>query len=210
MDLTKLSCLEVMDMAEYRLETPISEEDARKLRVGDIVYISGIIVTARDAAHRRFLELLNKGEKPPIDLKDLAIYHCGPVVKKVGEEWQAFGGGPTTSARMEIFEGEFIEKTGIRAVIGKGGMGDKTAEAMKRFGAFYATFPGGASVLAIKAVKRVKDVFWLDLGMPEAMWVLEVENFGPLLVAIDSCGDNLHKRISQQASERLNEVLKRI
>ncbi len=197
-------------MAEYRLETPIPEEDARKLRVGDVVYLSGTIVTARDAAHRRVLEVLNKGEKLPIDLKGLAIYHCGPVIKKVGEEWQIFGGGPTTSTRMEIFEAEFIQKTGIRAVIGKGGMGDKTAEAMKRFGAFYATFPGGASALAIKAVRRVKEVFWLDLGIPEAMWVLEVENFGPLLVAIDSCGDNLHKKVSLKASEKLNSILKEI
>ncbi len=199
-----------MGVAEYRLETPIPEEEARKLRVGDVVYISGTIVTARDAAHRRVLEFVEKGEKLPIDLRGLAIYHCGPVIKKIGEEWRAFGGGPTTSTRMEIFEAEFIEKTGIRAVIGKGGMGEKTAEAMKRFGAFYATFPGGASVLAIKAVKKVKDVFWLDLGMPEAMWVLEVENFGPLLVAIDSCGENLHKKIAQQASKRLDEALKKI
>lgn len=197
-------------MAEYRLKTPIPEEEARKLRVGDVVYLSGTIVTARDAAHRRVLETLDRGEKLPISLKGLAIYHCGPVIKKVGEEWRIFGGGPTTSTRMEIFEAEFIQKTGIRAVIGKGGMGDRTADAMRRFGAFYATFPGGASVLAIKSVKRVKDVFWLDLGMPEAMWVLEVEDFGPLLVAIDSCGNNLHEKIVMQASEKLKGILKEI
>ncbi|HIE23658.1 MAG TPA: fumarate hydratase [Candidatus Korarchaeota archaeon] len=197
-------------MAEYRLKTPIPEEEARKLRVGDVIYLSGTIVTARDAAHRRVLETLDKGEELPISLKGLAIYHCGPVIKKVGEEWRIFGGGPTTSTRMEIFEAEFIQKTGIRAVIGKGGMGDRTADAMRRFGAFYATFPGGASVLAIKSVKRVKDVFWLDLGMPEAMWVLEVEDFGPLLVAIDSCGNNLHEKIVMQASEKLKGILKEI
>ncbi|RLE67555.1 MAG: fumarate hydratase [Thermoprotei archaeon] len=197
-------------MVEYRFRTPIPEEDARKVRVGDVVYISGTIVTARDAAHRRVLEVLERGEKLPIDLRGLAVYHCGPVIKKVGEEWKVFGGGPTTSTRMEIFEAEFIEKTGVRAVIGKGGMGDRTAEAMKRFGAFYATFPGGASVLAIKAVRRVKDVFWLDLGTPEAMWVLEVENFGPLLVAIDSCGENIHKKVSSRAEERLKEILSKI
>jgi len=199
-----------MDMAEYRLKTPIPEEEARKLRVGDVIYLSGTIVTARDAAHRRVLETLDRGEELPISLKGLAIYHCGPVIKKVGEEWRIFGGGPTTSTRMEIFEAEFIQKTGIRAVIGKGGMGDRTADAMRRFGAFYATFPGGASVLAIKSVKRVKDVFWLDLGMPEAMWVLEVEDFGPLLVAIDSCGNNLHEKIVMQASEKLKGILKEI
>jgi len=197
-------------MVEYRLKTPIPEEEARKLRVGDVIYLSGTIVTARDAAHRRVLETLDRGEELPISLKGLAIYHCGPVIKKVGEEWRIFGGGPTTSTRMEIFEAEFIQKTGIRAVIGKGGMGDRTADAMRRFGAFYATFPGGASVLAIKSVKRVKDVFWLDLGMPEAMWVLEVEDFGPLLVAIDSCGNNLHEKIVMQASEKLKGILKEI
>ncbi len=185
----------------------MSEEEVRKLRVGDVVYISGIIITARDQAHRRLLELLDRGEKPPIDLEGMVIYHCGPVIKKVGEEWKIFGGGPTTSTRMEIFEADLIRKAGVRGIIGKGGMGDRTAEAMKEFGAFYAIFPGGASVLAIRAVKRVKEAHWLDLGMPEAMWVLEVEKFGPLLIAIDSRGENLHKRVMNEASKRFERIL---
>jgi len=194
-------------MAEYYLKTPISEDEVRKLKVGDVIYITGIIITARDSAHARALELLSKGEKLPVDFNGLAVYHCGPVVRKVDDKWEIVAAGPTTSIRMEVYEADFIEKTGVRVVIGKGGMGSKTAEACKRFGAVYAIFTGGAAALASKAMKRVVKVEWIDLGIPEALWVIEVENFGPLMVAIDSHGENFYERVNREIQKRLKEVV---
>ncbi len=199
-------------MAEYYLQTPISENDVRKLRAGDIVYISGIIITARDSAHKRALDLAKSGRKNeiPVNFEGLAVYHCGPVVKKINDEWKVVVAGPTTSARMEKVEPEFIKEFGARAVIGKGGMGPRTTQAMKEFGAFYGAFTGGAAVLAANAIKKVREVHWLDLGVAEALWVLEVENFGPLVVAIDSHGNNLYQNVMTKAEEKYREILKTI
>lgn len=197
-------------MAEFHLRTPISEETIRKLSAGDLLHISGTVVTARDQGHRRALELAQKGQELPMDLDGLVVFHCGPIAKEIEGRWRIFGAGPTTSARMEIFEAEFIEKTGVKVIIGKGGMGERTTRAMKEHGAVYAAFPGGASVLATKAIREVKGAFWLDLGTPEAMWVFEVEHFGPLLVAIDSYGRNLHRDVYSEASGILEKIVKKI
>ncbi len=194
-------------MAEYRFSTPIGDE-SRKLRIGDILYVTGTVITARDAAHRRALELLNKGEKLPIDFRGLAVYHMGPIVRKVGEEWKVFSAGPTTSTRLEAYEAEFLEKTGAKIVIGKGGMGAKTADACKRLGAAYAIYTGGAGALAAKAIKKVKGVEWLDLGSPEALWVLEVEDFGPLTVIIDPEGRNHYEETRTRIKPNLQEAYK--
>ncbi|RLG47377.1 MAG: fumarate hydratase [Thermoproteota archaeon] len=181
------------------LRTPLSEEDVRSLRAGDVVYLSGVVVTARDQAHRRALEIARSGRSLPVDLRGGAVYHCGPIARREGGEWRVYGFGPTTSARMEPVEAEFIERFGVRMVIGKGGMFERTEEAARRFGAVYAAFPGGASVLAVKSVRRVLEVHWLDLGMPEAMWVVEVEDLGPLVVAIDAHGRNLYREVMDRA-----------
>jgi fumarate hydratase subunit beta len=181
----------VKGMSTYKFSTPISEEEVRKLRIRDTIFITGTIVTARDAAHRRALEFHKKRKKLPVNLEGLALFHCGPIAKKEGDSWRVVAAGPTTSARMDIFEDEFIKNFKVRIVVGKGGMGKKTTDAMKRYGAVYGALTGGAAVLAAKSIKQVKSVEWIDLGMPEAMWVLEVENFGPLIVAIDTHGNNL-------------------
>lgn len=196
-------------MAEYKLKTPLSEEDVRKLRVGDIVYLTGVIYTARDAAHRRIMEYLKAGKPLPFDLRNGAIYHCGPVVAKKDGQWIVVAGGPTTSTRMELYEYDVIEKLGVRMVIGKGGMGKKTAEACVKYGAVYVTYTGGAAVLAAQSIKRVIDVHWLDLGIPEAVWVLEVENFGPLVVAIDSTGRNLIEEVVEKSVKKKEELLRK-
>ncbi len=195
-------------MAEYRLKTPVSEEDVRKLKVGDIVYLDGIIITGRDQVHRRALELAAKGEKDkvPVNLEGMALYHCGPIVKKIDGEWKIFGFGPTTSARMESVEADFIREFKVRLIIGKGGMFEKTTQAMKEYGAAYLAYPGGTSAVATSAVKRVVDVHWLDLGTPEAMWVVEVENFGPTMVAIDSHGNNLYTDVLSKAKKAAEEI----
>ncbi len=193
-------------MTEYKLTTPISEEDVRKIRVGDILYITGRVYSARDAGHRRALELLNSGKALPVDFRNMVVYHVGPVVKKVGNEWEIVSAGPTTSARLEMYEAEFIEKTGVRVIIGKGGMGKKTAEACKKFGAVYAIFTGGAGALAAKAIEKVEGVKWLDLGIPEALWILKVKDFGPLTVTIDSTGRNFYEEMKEKVDENLKKA----
>ncbi|OYT40486.1 MAG: fumarate hydratase [Desulfurococcales archaeon ex4484_58] len=197
-------------MATYNLKTPISREEIEKLRVRDIVYVTGTIVTARDAAHRRMLEYVDKEKSLPINLEGGVIYHCGPVVKKKNNEWEVIAAGPTTSARMELYEHLVIEKLGVRIIIGKGGMGSKTAEACKKYKAVYTIFTGGAGALAANAIKRVAKVEWLDLGIPEALWVFEVENFGPLLVAIDSTGRNLIQETMENALKKKDEILAKL
>ncbi len=193
-------------MAVYRFETPISEEEIRKLRTNDILYISGTTVTARDQAHRRSLEYFNQGKSLPIDLEGLAVFHCGPIVRKEDDKWVIVAAGPTTSTRMERFEDELIKNFKVRVVIGKGGMGRKTTEAMRKHGAVYGAFTGGAAILAAKAIENVRDVQWYDLGMPEAMWILEVKDFGPLTVAIDSHGNNLFEDVRRKVQENRQRI----
>ncbi|MBP1449304.1 MAG: fumarate hydratase C-terminal domain-containing protein [Thermoproteus sp.] len=193
-----------------RLRTPLSDADVEKLKVGDTVYVSGILVSARDAAHARMLEYLREGKPLPVDLRGGVIYHAGPVAKREGDAWRIIAMGPTTSARMEAFEAEVIERLGVKLIIGKGGMGKKTAEAMKKYKAAYAIFTGGAGVLAAKPIKRVVDVHWLDLGMAEAMWVLEVEDFGPLTVMIDSTGYNFYDNARERMRAKVPELVKEL
>jgi len=194
-------------VAEYKLRTPLSEDVVRELNVGDIIYLTGIVVTMRDTGHKRAVELLSRGEKLPVDMRGLALYHAGPVVRRVGDRWEVVVIGPTTSTRMEVYEYDVIEKMGVRMVIGKGGMGPRTAEACKKFGAVYTVYPGGAAALQAEQVKRVVDVHWLDLGVPDAMWVLEVENLGPLTVVIDSKGRNLYEEMYRRARRKIDEEI---
>jgi len=191
---------------ERVLTTPISEEEARALRAGDVFYLSGLLITARDEAHKKILE---RGS--PLPLEGLAIFHCGPVVQKRGEAWEVVAAGPTTSARMELFEAEFLRRFRPRVIVGKGGMGEKTLAALGEVGAVYAHFTGGAGVLAAQAIKRVREVHWLEeLGVPEAIWVFEVERFGPLVVAMDSHGRSLYKELSAQVERNMEAIRARI
>jgi len=132
-------------MAVYKLKTPISEEDVRKLNVNDTIYITGTMFTARDEAHHRALEFHEEGKQLPIDLQGLAVFHCGPIVKKEDDEWVIVAAGPTTSTRMDLFEDEFIKNFKVRVVIGKGGMGKRTTDAMEEHGAVYGALTGGAA-----------------------------------------------------------------
>jgi len=193
-------------MAVYRLRTPVSEAEIRQLKVNDTLCISGTVITARDQAHKRALECAEQNAPLPVNLEGLAVFHCGPVMRKEGDKWVVVAAGPTTSSRMDGIEPEFIRRFGPRVIIGKGGMGEKTTEAMAKYGAVYCAFTGGAAVLAANAVKSVRDVVWLDLGMPEAMWVLEVEDFGPLVVAIDSVGSSLFRDVAEKVEQNRQRV----
>jgi fumarate hydratase subunit beta len=183
------------------VNTPILEEDVRKLSVGDIIYVTGTLITARDAAHKRISEYLEKKKKLPFNFDGSPLFHCGPLARLVNGKWVVLAAGPTTSMRMESFESEVIQKLGIRLIIGKGGMGKKTSTAMKHFGAVYGAFTGGAAVLAAKMVKKVKDVQWLDLGAPDAVWILAVDQFGPLIICMDTHGNNLFSDIQTNAAK---------
>lgn len=158
----------------------------------------------------RALDMCDKGEKLPIDLDGAAIYHCGPIMRKKGDSWVLVAAGPTTSARMNSLEPRFIEDFGIRGVIGKGGMSQPTIDAMKKCGCVYLAITGGAAVLAAMGVKRVLGVEWLDLGMPEALWILEAENLGPLIVGIDAHGNSLFKKVEEEVSRNLPLARRRL
>ncbi|AEM38907.1 hydro-lyase, Fe-S type, tartrate/fumarate subfamily, beta subunit [Pyrolobus fumarii 1A] len=195
----------------YHIRLPASREDIEKLRVGDTVYLTGIIVTARDQAHRRILELVRRGEKLPIDLKGLAIYHCGPVVKREGSEWRVIAAGPTTSYRMGMLVAEVVKATGAAFVIGKGGLPSEAAKALAEAGGVYLAFPGGAGALAATRIKSVAGVYWLEeLGVPEALWVFEVEEFGPMTVAVDVHGGNLYEDVRSRVSSNAAQAKRRL
>ncbi len=186
-------------MTEYELKTPITEKDVRMLRAGDTIFLSGRMITARDDAHHKALEFFKKGEPLPVDFEGMVIYHCGPIMRQVQGKWEVVAAGPTTSTRMDLFEDEFIEAFKARVIVGKGGMGERTAKACEKVGAVYGAFTGGAALLAKQAIVEVEDVFWLDeLGMPECLWVYRIDRFGPVAVAIDSFGTNLFTQMYSQ------------
>lgn len=189
-----------------KLTTPISEETARSLKVGDEVLLTGTIVTARDAAHKLMVE--EKPDFPRPYMKDGVIYHCGPVVKKHEDGSYSFvAAGPTTSTREEPYQAAVCEEYSVRAVIGKGGMGPLTMEGLKKVGAVYLHAVGGAGSLIAKRVKKVKTVFKLEeFGTPEAFWVCEVEDF-PCVVTMDSHGGSLHKEIAEKSGKVAKELM---
>jgi fumarate hydratase subunit beta len=198
-------------MVEYHLTTPISEEDARKLKVGDVVYVTGEhVYTARDEAHERALHLFEEGKKPPVDFEGSVVYHVGPVAWKKDGKWVIVSAGPTTSGRMEMFEDEFLHRYNARIIVGKGGMGKKTLAALKEVGAVYCSYTGGCGALAAKGLKEVREYLWDDLGMPEALWVITAEEFGPLLVTMDSHGSSMHEEMDKLVASRKAEVYAKI
>lgn len=186
---------------EIHLKPPISEEQIRNLKVGDVVLIDGEIYTGRDAIHKHLIS-----NDSPVDLKEQIIYHCGPVVIKDSEtgKWLIRGAGPTTSIREEPYQGDIIKKFGIRAVIGKGGMGAKTLKALQENGAVYLNAIGGAAQYYSECIKEVAGVDLLEFGIPEAMWHLKVKGF-PAIVTMDSHGNSLHKDVDQSSLEKLSK-----
>jgi fumarate hydratase subunit beta len=179
-----------------KLKTPLSKEDITKLKVGDIVYISGTLYTARDRAHQRILD-----EGSPVDLKGAVIFHAGPIIRSSGQNdnvnYEMIAVGPTTSTRMNPYQPGVL-KLGVKAVIGKGGMDKNTEQALEENNAVYLAAVGGCAALYVKSILNVKSVNWIDLGVPEAIWELEVEEFGPLVVAMDSNGNNLYEEVRKK------------
>jgi fumarate hydratase class I len=183
------------------LRTPISEADIRKLRAGDIVMLSGTVFTGRDAVHK----YLHKGGDLPV-IQNGTIYHCGPVVLEEKGTYRVVAAGPTTSIREEPYQADVIERFGIKAVIGKGGMGAKTLEACKKFGCVYLHAIGGAAQIYAQCVEKVPNVYLKQFGSPEAVWEMRVKDF-PAVVTMDAHGRSLHQEVADESKGHLQEVL---
>lgn len=194
-------------MNKIIITTPIKSADLESLHIGDIFYLTGLLITARDDVHHR---LVKQDKQLPVDLQGQAIFHAGPIMQEISGEpgkYRVISIGPTTSMRMEKYEQDFIARTGVKIIIGKGGMGPDTASACREHQALHAVFPGGCAVLAANCVEAVEGVQWLDLGMPEAIWIMRVKEFGPLIVSIDTMGNNLFENNKVLFNQRQDIVV---
>ncbi|MDO9289502.1 MAG: FumA C-terminus/TtdB family hydratase beta subunit, partial [Thermodesulfovibrionales bacterium] len=189
------------------INLPLSKKDIMSLKVGDVVLINGLIVTGRDKVHKFLFNGKNQKKDMPFNLDGVALYHCGPIIKKVEGEYKVIAAGPTTSMRVEMYEHKIISDYGLRGIMGKGGMGEHTLRAMKAKGCVYFHTIGGAAAYLADRIKRVVDVWKLEeFGMTEAMWLLEVENF-PAIVTMDAHGKSLHKEIEKVSLFNLKKLV---
>src|SRR5664279_5853455 len=188
---------------EVVLTAPLTAEQMRTLHVGDVVLIRGEMYTGRDAVHA----YLQKND-PPVDLNGAVLYHCGPVMLKEDGEWRVKAAGPTTSIREEPYEHDVLRRFGVKAVIGKGGMGPKTLAALQECGAVYLNAIGGAAQYYAKTVEKVLDVNLMELGIPEAMWHLRVKDF-PAIVTMDAHGQSLHAKVAEETGQVLEALQKK-
>ena len=189
-----------------KLSFPLTEEKIRALKVGDEVLISGVVFTGRDAVHKYLHE---GGKLPPgVKLRDGILYHCGPVMmKQVDGTWKATAAGPTTSIREEPYQAQIIKEFGLRGIIGKGGMGDKTLAACRDYGCVYLHAVGGAAQVLADCIKKVRNVYMMEqFGAPEAIWEFEIENF-PAVVTIDAHDHSLHEEIFARSRAELAKRL---
>lgn len=190
------------------LVTPVSSEDLKDIRIGDIVYLSGSLTTCRDVAHRRVVE---EGRPIPVDVRGCAIFHAGPIIRPLEDgRFEMVSVGPTTSMRMEKFEYEFVQATGVRVIVGKGGMKENTERACREFGAIHCVFPAGNAVAAAVTVEEIVQAEWRDLGMPETLWNCRVKEFGPLIVSIDAQGNNYFEEKKVVYNQRKEEQLEKV
>ena len=185
-----------------QLTEPYTEDKIRSLKQGDMVHLSGVIYTGRDAVHK----FLYDGGTPPVTLQNQIIYHCGPVVIQEQGKWVVKAAGPTTSIREEPYQGPLIEKFHLRAVIGKGGMGAKTLEACAKVGCVYLHAIGGAAQVLAECVTEVLGVSLEEFGSPEAIWAFRVQDF-PAVVTMDAHGNSLHAAVLEQSRERLKQLV---
>ncbi len=185
-----------------RVELPTTPADIASWRVGDVIFLTGVVLTARDLAHRRILEAGEQGQALPFDPTGLPIFHCGPLARRDAGGWTIMGLGPTTSARMEPSTPAIMARFKTPFLIGKGGMGPATRRALVEHGAAYLAAVGGTGALGARAVEEVLGVYWLEeVGMPDAVWTLRLRDYGPLVVTIDSTGRDLHDEVARAAAE---------
>jgi tartrate/fumarate subfamily iron-sulfur-dependent hydro-lyase beta chain len=189
-------------MAELKLNVPEDNRRIAGVHAGDVLYITGNIAIARDQAHKKLLETFLP------ELIGLPIFHCGPIARKIGEEWKIVAGGPTTSTRMDALTPPVLEKYQTKIVIGKGGLGEIGKKGLATFGAVYCEFTGGASALAVSKIVGVKKRLLEELGPTELVWIWEVREFGPLLVTQDHQGNDIKKIVTSKAAQKLEALVK--
>jgi fumarate hydratase class I len=182
------------------LQSPLTEAQMRSLKVGDVVIINGEMYTGRDNVHAYLMK-----NPPPVDLNGSILYHCGPVMLKQGDNWVVKAAGPTTSSREEPYQAEVLRRYGVRAVVGKGGMGARTLAGLKECGAVYLNGIGGAAQFYARTMKRVLGVHLMEFGIPEAMWHLEVEGF-VAIVTMDAHGNSLHADVEEATGNELAKM----
>ena len=183
------------------LSSPMDEKTVRGLKAGQTVYLTGTVITGRDAMHMRALS-----QKDVKELRGATLFHCGPIIVREKNGWKVIAAGPTTSARMNSLAPEMIRRYGIRAVIGKGGMSDDVLKAMKDVGCVYLAAIGGAAVSLAEGLNKVTGVKWEDLGMAEAMWKFDAERLGPLIVAMDAHGNSLYNDVRKKTDAAIEKV----
>lgn len=194
-------------MAEYTINLPATDEDVEKLNIGDTVYINGTVCTARDMAHLQMRELIENGKELPEKIAGGAIFHAGPVMKKdENDQWKLRVIGPTTSIRMEP-HADFMGRMGVKLIIGKGGMGEDSLAAFKKYKQAYLQAAPGCAVVLAAGIKDVKNVHWYENGMPEAMWVLEADKFGLFVVTMDCKGNSRYNDVKVKAREIAEDIL---
>ena len=204
---------EEIEMVEMRdgkkvLVTPVSADDLKDIHIGDIIYLDGSLTTCRDVAHRRVVE---EGREIPVDVRNNAILHAGPIIRPLEDDkFEMVSVGPTTSMRMEKFEYEFVKTTGVRVIVGKGGMKENTANACKDFGCIHCVIPAGNAVVAAVCVEEIVRAEWRDLGMPETLWNCRVKEFGPLIVSIDAEGRNYFEEKKVEYNKKKDEQIELI
>jgi L(+)-tartrate dehydratase beta subunit len=194
-------------MGEHRFTTPLTGQDVRQLRVGDSVLLDGIVYGVRDA---NMIRVFDQGVKPPVDWQGAALLHTAPNVRKVGPgKYEPISVGTTTSMRMDRFTEGLLRDYGVRAILGKGGLSERSAELMQQYGACYLSVTGGAAAMETLQIEAIERAYWEDL-MPECIWQFRFKGLGPLTVGIDAHGANLQLEVQSQAQDRMAEILRRM
>lgn len=193
-------------MTTHHLDTPFSNKAIQQLRAGDIVFFSGTLFGIRDLTQ---IYMFDQNNKPPVSLEGMPCIHTAPSLRKVGDKWEKICIGTTTSTRMERFTPDLIEKYGVKAIIGKGGLYEASLEAMKKYSAVYLAIVGGSAALETHQIEEVEDVYWEHLH-PEALYKFRVKDFGPLTVAMDSHGNNLYDDVKKETLKRLPKIYHRL
>jgi len=194
-------------MADYRFKTPLTEADMRRLCVGDSVTLDGVVFGVRDA---NLIRVFDQGVAPPVDWRGAALLHTAPNVRKIGPgKYEPLSVGTTTSMRVDRFTEALLRDHGVRAILGKGGLSQRSAELMKQYGACYLSVTGGAAAMETLQIEEIEKVYWEDL-MPECIWQIRFKGLGPLTVGIDAQGGNLQFEVQAQAQRKTEELLRKM
>lgn len=195
---------------EKEIFTPTSDEALNGLKVGDVVFLTGLIHTVRDAGYERLLDMISEDAALPVEFKGMAVWHCGPIARKANGRWVVVAAGPTTSSRFTSAIAEIVRKLKVKVIVGKGPIGGEAVEALASEKGVYLATTGGAAAYYASQVEEVESVHWMDLGMPAALWTLKVKGLGPLIVAVDGEGRDLFGDLRHKVEERIKGLYKEL